>query len=201
MVDLTALRRSAEGLADDAHWSVWLGADAPPDAVQRLTRAGILVDSVTTAAERQAVLDREGPALALRLLLVCALIGALLSASAVAISVAVTGRRRSYELAALRAVAVRRTSLVRACVLEQLLLLGIGLVVGVPTGLVVARLALPTLPQTSSPTSLPLTLDVQTLAVSTFVVVTAVLLVTTAVVAGLTLVHQAVPDRLREVAQ
>jgi uncharacterized membrane-anchored protein YhcB (DUF1043 family) len=90
---------------------------------------------------------------------------------------------------------------VRACVLEQLLLLGIGLVVGVPTGLVVARLALPTLPQTSSPTSLPLTLDVQTLAVSTFVVVTAVLLVTTAVVAGLTLVHQAVPDRLREVAQ
>jgi predicted lysophospholipase L1 biosynthesis ABC-type transport system permease subunit len=200
MVDLTALRRSAGQLDDDAHWSVWLGADAPPDAVQQLTRAGVLVDSVTTAAERQAVLDRDGPALALRLLLVCAVIGAILSASAVAISVAVTGRRRSYELAALRAVGVRRRSLVRACVLEQLLLLGIGLVVGVPTGLIVARVALPLLPQTSSASSLPVTLDVQTFAVSSFIVVTALLLTITAVVAGLTLVRQAVPDRLREVA-
>jgi hypothetical protein len=87
-----------------------------------------------------------------------------------------------------------------ACVLEQGLLLGIGLLVGVPTGLVVARLALPTLPQSSSATSLPLTLDVQGLAVSAFVVVTAALMVVTAVVAGVTLVRQAVPDRLREVA-
>ncbi len=200
VVDVTALLRSARQLTDEAHWSVWLGAAAPPDAVDRLARAGVQVAAVTTAADREAQLGREGPALALRLLLVCAMAGAVLSASAVAISVAVTGRRRSYELAALRAVAVRRSSLVRACVLEQALLLGIGLLVGVPTGLVVARLALPTLPQTSSPTSLPLTLDVQVLAVSAFLVVAAALMITTAVVAGVMLVRQAVPDRLREVA-
>ena len=199
VVDLTTLQRSAQ-FASEAHWSVWLGAAAPPDAVQRLRDAGVGVATVTTTAQRQDELGREGPALALRLLLVCAMAGAVLSAGAVAISVAVTGRRRSYELAALRAVAVRRSSLVWACVLEQGLLLGIGLLVGVPTGLVVARLALPTLPQTSSPTSLPLTLDVQSLAVSAFVVVTASLMVVTAVVAGVTLVRQAVPDRLREVA-
>lgn len=201
VVDLTALSRSAGQLDQDADWSIWLGPDAPPDAVQRLTSAGIVVDSITTAAARQAVLDRDGPALALRLLLVCAVIGAILAASAVTISVAVTGRRRSYELAALRAVGLRRPSLVRACVLEQLLLLGIGLVVGVPTGLVVAHVALPVLPQTSTATPLPVTQDVQTFAVTAFIVVTALLLVTTAVVAGLTLVRQAVPDRLREVAQ
>ena len=201
MVDLTALRRSAQQLDDEAHFVVWLGPAAPTDAVAKLTAAGVPVDSVTTAAEREDQLSREGPALALRLLLVCALAGAVLAASAVAISVAVTGRRRSYELAALRAVHVKRSALVSACVLEQGLLLGIGLVVGVPVGLLVARLALPTLPQTSTATTLPLTVDVQVLAVTTFVVVAAALLVTTAVVAGVALVRQAVPDRLREAAQ
>jgi ABC-type antimicrobial peptide transport system permease subunit len=156
---------------------------------------------VSTAVEREDQLGREGPALALRLLLVCALAGAVLAASAVAISVAVTGRRRSYELAALRAVHVKRRALVWACVLEQGLLLGIGLVVGVPAGLVVARLALPTLPQTSTATTLPLTVDVQVLAVTVFVVAAAALLLGTAVAAGFTLVRQAVPDRLREAAQ
>jgi predicted lysophospholipase L1 biosynthesis ABC-type transport system permease subunit len=200
MVDLTALRRSAQGLDDAARWSVWLGPQAPSDALDRLAAAGLQVDAVTTAADREDELGREGPALALRLLLVCALAGAVLAASAVAISVAVTGRRRSYELAALHAVAVRRSSLVWACVLEQGLLLGIGLMVGVPVGLVVARVALPLLPQTSTTTSVPLTLDVQTFAVGVFVVATTILLLTTAVVAGLALVRQAVPDRLREAA-
>ena len=201
LVDLTALRRSVQQLDDEAHYSVWLGPQAPDDAVDRLTKAGVPVDSVTTAAEREDQLGREGPALALRLLLVCALAGAVLAASAVAISVAVTGRRRSYELAALRAVHVKRRALVAACVLEQGLLLGIGLVVGVPVGLLVARLALPTLPQTATTTTLPLTVDVQVLAVTVFVVAAAALLVATAVIAGVALVRQAVPDRLREAAQ
>jgi hypothetical protein len=201
LVDLTALRRSVQQLDDGAHFAVWLGPQAPADALAQLSAAGVPVDSVSTAVEREDQLGREGPALALRLLLVCALAGAVLAASAVAISVAVTGRRRSYELAALRAVHVKRRALVWACILEQGLLLGIGLVVGVPAGLVVARLALPTLPQTSTPTTLPLTVDVQTLAVTVFVVASAALLLATAVAAGFTLVRQAVPDRLREAAQ
>ncbi|MGD9956025.1 MAG: FtsX-like permease family protein [Candidatus Nanopelagicales bacterium] len=197
---LRALTRSAQQLADDAHWAVWLGPAAPPDALERLTAAGITVDKVRTQAERREQLDREGPALALRLLLVCAIVGSLLAAGALAISVAVTGRRRSYELAALRAVGVPRRSLLRGCVLEQALLLGTGLVVGVPVGLVVARLALPLLPQTSSSTLLPLTVDIQGAAVLAFTVVTAALLLLTAVVGGIALLRQAVPDRLREVA-
>lgn len=197
---LQALTRSAQQLADDANWAVWLGPDAPPDAIERLTAAGITVDGVRTQAERLDQLDREGPALALRLLLVCAVVGSLLAAGALAISVAVTGRRRSYELAALRAVGVPRRSLLRGCVLEQALLLGTGLAVGVPVGLVVARLALPLLPQTSSATLLPLTVDIQTAAVLLFTVVTAALLLLTAVVGGIALLRQAVPERLREVA-
>ena len=197
---LQALTRSAQQLSDDANWAVWLGPEAPPDAIERLTAAGVIVDQVRTQAERRDQLDREGPALALRLLLVCAVVGSLLAAGALAISVAVTGRRRSYELAALRAVGVPRRSLLRGCVLEQALLLGTGLVVGVPVGLVVARFALPLLPQTSSATLLPLTVDIQTAAVVAFTVITAALLLLTAVVGGIALLRQAVPDRLREVA-
>lgn len=200
LTGLQALTRSAQQLADDANWAVWLGPDAPPDAIERLTAAGITVDGVRTQAERLDQLDREGPALALRLLLVCAVVGSLLAAGALAISVAVTGRRRSYELAALRAVGVPRRSLLRGCVLEQALLLGTGLAVGVPVGLVVARLALPLLPQTSSATLLPLTVDIQTAAVLAFTVVTAALLLLTAVIGGIALLRQAVPERLREVA-
>jgi predicted lysophospholipase L1 biosynthesis ABC-type transport system permease subunit len=179
---------------------VWLGPDAPDDAVQRLEDAGIAVDRVTTLAQRSDQLSREGPALALKLLLVCAIIGALLAAGALAISVAVTGRRRSYELAALGAVGVGRRSLLRACVLEQALLLGTGLVVGVPVGLVVARLALPLLPQTSTATTVPISLDIQGAAVLAFTVLAGLLLLITAVIAGAALLRQAVPDRLREAA-
>ena len=135
---------------------------------------------MTTQAERLDQISREGPALALRLLLVCAIVGAFLAAGALAISVAVTGRRRSYELAALRAVGVPRRALLRGCVL--------------------ARLALPLLPQTPSATALPLTVDIQGVAVLAFTVVTAALLLLTAVVGGIALLRQAVPDRLREVA-
>jgi ABC-type antimicrobial peptide transport system permease subunit len=179
---------------------VWLGPDAPPDAVSRLEAAGVAVDGVTTLANREAELGRDGPALALRLLLVCAIAGALLATGAVAISVAVTGRRRSYELAALRAADVPRRSLVASCVLEQVVLLGIGLVVGVPVGLVVARLALPLIPQSTEATALPLSLDLPVAVIAVFTTVTALLLLATAVVAGLMLVRQAVPARLREVA-
>lgn len=200
LVNLVALRRSAQELENDADWYVWLGPAAPPDAIDRLRTAGITVDTVTTQAERLDQISREGPALALRLLLVCAIVGALLAAGALAISVAVTGRRRSYELAALSAVGVPRRSLLRGCVLEQALLLGTGLVVGVPVGLVVARLALPLLPQTPTPTALPLTVDVQGAAVLLFAVVTAALLLLTAFIGGVALLRQAVPDRLREVA-
>ena len=47
-------------------------------------------------------LGRQGPALALLLLVACAIAGAVLAAGATALAVAVTGRRRSFELAALR---------------------------------------------------------------------------------------------------
>ncbi len=200
LVDLGSLLRSAQGLTDSATWAVWLGPDAPPDAVRRLEAAGLSVDGVTTLSDREAQLARDGPALALRLLLVCAIAGALLATGAVAISIAVTGRRRSYELAALRAVDVPRRALVAACVLEQVVLLGLGLVVGVPVGLFVARLALPLIPQTTEATTLPLSHDVPVAVVGVFTAATTVLLLATAVVAGLLLVRQAVPARLREVA-
>ena len=56
------------------------------------------------------------------------------------------------------------------------------------------------LPQTSSPTAVPIAVDLQTAAVVAFTAITALLLLATALVAGAALLRQAVPERLREVA-
>jgi predicted lysophospholipase L1 biosynthesis ABC-type transport system permease subunit len=179
---------------------VWLSASAPPDAVARLRAAGLATDVTVTADDRAAVLGRQGPALALLLLEVCAIAGALLAAGATALAVATTGRRRAFELAALRAVGVSSRPLRRSCVGEQLLLLGTGLVLGVPAGLAAAAVALPTVREYSDTTPVPLSYVTDVPTVAGFVAGLTALLVATAVVGGIALVRSAVPARLREAA-
>jgi putative ABC transport system permease protein len=201
LVDLSFVRAEQPNFPNEANWQVWLSPAAPADAVQRLAAAGLLVQDIHTQQQRQTQLGRQGPALALVLLTACAVAAALLAAGATALAVAVTGRRRAYELAALRAVGVSRASLQRSCVGEQLMLLGTGLVLGVPAGLVAAHLALPSIPEYSDATAIPLDFSLPAAALAVFVVAVALLLVVTAVVAGRVLMAHAVPSRLREVAQ
>jgi ABC-type antimicrobial peptide transport system permease subunit len=132
------------------------------------------------------------------LLLACAVAGAALAVGGTAISISASSRRRSYEIAALRAVGVSRRSLLRASVLEQLLLLGTGVVLGVPTGLIAARLAMPVIPEFADHT--PITLDYSPRALPTLIFAGAfvVLLSVTAVIAARALIGIAVPARLRE---
>jgi predicted lysophospholipase L1 biosynthesis ABC-type transport system permease subunit len=200
LLDLGFARSQLPDFANEAHWQVWLGPDAPADAVHRLEAAGLVVTSVTTQADRSAQLGRQGTALALLLLVACAIAGAVLAAGATALAVAVTGRRRSFELAALRAVGVRRRVLLRACVLEQLILLGTGFVLGLPTGIVAARLALPEIPEFSDTTPVPLDFSAHVVAIAAFAAVVLALLVLTALLAGRALMRAAVPTRLREAA-
>ena len=158
------------------------------------------MQNVHTLAQRQSALARQGTALALLLLVACAIAGAVLAAGATALAVAVTGRRRSFELAALRAVGVTRRSLLRSCVFEQLILLGTGFVLGLPTGIVAARLALPEIPEFSDVTPVPLDFRAHVLAITTFAAFVLAILVVTAILAGRALMRSAVPDRLREAA-
>jgi hypothetical protein len=198
VMDVRYLQSQLPAFANSANWQVWIGADAPADAVQRLRKAGLLVQSVHTVGARETQLARQGPALALLLLLACAVAGAALAVGGTAISISASSRRRSYEIAALRAVGVSRRSLLRAGVLEQLLLLGTGVVLGVPTGLIAARLAMPVIPEFGDHT--PITLDYSPKALPTLIFAGAfvVLLSVTAVIAARALISIAVPARLRE---
>jgi putative ABC transport system permease protein len=124
-----------------------------------------------------------------------------LAAGLTALAVAVSGRRRAFELAALAAVGVSRRSLLRSCVGEQLILLGTGFALGVPTGVVAAALTLPVIPQYADTTPVPLDYAPQVLPVAAFAAALAAVLVLTALLSGRVLVRSAVPTRLREAAQ
>ena len=106
-----------------------------------------------TEHNRVIVLGRQGPALALLLLLGCAVAGTVLAVGGTAISVSASSRRRSYELAALRTIGISTRMLLRAGVYEQLLLLGTAVVPrGCPAGSPPPGLAIPAIPEFSDTT-------------------------------------------------
>jgi hypothetical protein len=198
MFDVDYLQTELPAFLSEASWQVWLGPHAPKDAMARLAAAGLQVQSVRTQSARVSVLARQAPALALLLLVVCAIAGAVLAVGGTAISISASSRRRSYEIAALRAVGVSRRSLLRASVLEQLLLLGTAVLLGVPTGLVAARLAMPIIPEFADHTPIALHYTPQWLPTLGFAAAFIVLLTATAFVAAWALMRIAVPSRLRE---
>ena len=128
----------------------------------------------------------------------CAVAGAVLAFGATATSISAGSRRRSYELAALRVIGVKRPSLVRAGVIEQLLLLGSALLLGLPTGLIAARLAMPLIPEFADPTPILLKYTPQPVPTVIFTTALIVLLVVTAVIGAWASLRVAVPSRLRE---
>jgi hypothetical protein len=198
IVDVRDISAELPAFAEEATWQVWLGPHAPPDAIAQLTAAGLIVQQVHTEAARVRVLSREGPALALLLLLVCAVAGAVLAVGGTAISVSAASRARSYELAALRAIGVPRRALLRSGIVEQLLLLGTAVVLGVPSGLVAAWLAMPVIPEFSTSTPIAMQYAPHAGPSTAFTVGFIVLLGLTAVVASWALLRAAVPARLRE---
>ena len=198
LVDLTALRAQLPTFDTEASWSIWLAPQAPADAIGRLRAAGLVLESGPTKAGRLDELSRHGPALALRLLVVCAIVGSILAVGGTAIAIASTGRRRTFELASLRAVGIRRRTLLGACIFEQLLLLGAALLLGVPAGYLAARWSMPSIPEFADTT--PITLDYRPAlsGVGLFALVFLLLLGITAVLAGRALMQAAAPARLRE---
>ena len=198
IMDAASLEDLLPSFRTEASWQVWLSSTAPPDALHRITRAGLAVERVTTTADREALLGRQGPALSLLLLLASAVVGAVLAAVGTAVSIGASARRRSYELAALHAVGVGRGALFRAAVAEQSLLLLTALALGIPAGLLAAFLTLPVLPEfaTGTPVELRFTPDVVPVVV--FAAGFVVLVLIAAVVSAAAVLARSGPGRLRE---
>jgi predicted lysophospholipase L1 biosynthesis ABC-type transport system permease subunit len=101
-MDLEYAERAAATAGGTDRPEVWLSAAAPPDAVARLTAAGLVVLDDETLADRRARLDRQGSAVSLRFHLVAAALAVLLGAGSVWLVAAVDRRRRGAELRVLR---------------------------------------------------------------------------------------------------
>lgn len=199
LVDLTYADRLAAAGERPTEDQVWLAADASPTVLDRLRAGGVRVLSVQSAASRRTELDRSGPALALLLFLVAAAAALLLAVGAVVTSVYIGGRRRAYELAAMRTFGVGRSVLVRAGASEQLVLLGAGVLLGAAAGVVAATLALPAVPVYADRgvgPPLDFTPAWPTLAIVLGCAVAVLVLVSYA--AASRLVGASLPDRLRE---
>jgi ABC-type antimicrobial peptide transport system permease subunit len=141
-----AQQAMTQGAGTLTKYQVWLTAGAPADMKARLAEQGVIVTSVVRAASFRTELDHTGPAFAGGLFLVAAAAAALLAIGATVLAGLTTARRRAYELAALEAAGVPARTLRRATAIEQGLMLGIGLVVGVVAGVGGSALALPSTP-------------------------------------------------------
>jgi hypothetical protein len=146
LVDLEYVAAADPGTWDGVDFQVWLAARAPAQVREALDRLGVGPGSVESLAERQAELGRDAASLALLLGLAAAVVAAVLAVGTVLAMSYVGGRRRSYELAALRSLGATTRVLVRAGRREQLLLVLVGTLLGAVVGVGTTVAALTALP-------------------------------------------------------
>lgn len=200
VVDRTYAQRKAF-YADDSLVAeqVWVAPGSTAAVRARLAAAGVKIDGVATAADAEAVLMRQGPALASVLFLAAAAAAALLAAGAAVLGLYQAGRRRRYEYAALIAGRVPRRDLRASVFAEQSVVLGFGVATGVAAGIGSALLVLRSLPVFLTPPQAPSLLFAPSAAqVAVPLAVTVMLLAVAVTVATVTLIRSARPELLRE---
>lgn len=128
VADLDAVTRLSTSWPVDISYQVWAGPGTPGPEVVRMAlgEAGIQVLAMRSLRARAKDLARQGPALALLLLLGVAASGMVVAALATLASALVQARRRAYEMAALRTAGIRNAELQGATLREYLVLLGVG---------------------------------------------------------------------------
>jgi hypothetical protein len=102
LVDLEYADRYAIGDGTNAGTQVWLSANAPADALDRIREAGLTPAGEVRAADVRAALDNDGPALGLLFYALVGGLAALLAAGALTLTAAVDRARRIEDLTALR---------------------------------------------------------------------------------------------------
>jgi hypothetical protein len=204
LVDLDGLLAQAQRnpsalIAADQVWTD--GGRGGERALAGLRARGAELPTVTLAADREAVLARQAPSLALLLLVVGAAAGAALATGGVMLHLYLSGRRRGFELAVLEALGARHRDLWAPVAVEQGWLVGYGVGVGAAIGLGAALVALPAVPQFLDRPEVPppiYTPDWPVLGAALGLTVLLVAAGLAVVVAGL--VRKARPELLREEA-
>jgi len=199
IVDRTYAVRAAANAPYSASETVWLTPSVAGTFPAKLQKAGVTILSTQSAAEQTALYSRQGPALAILLFLVGACLGALLAAGGVMLNLHLTGRRRTYELAAMSALGVRRRTLLASLYAEQAVLLVFGIGVGVVAGGVGAVLALPSVPEfADQPSAPPMLYGLHTAPVLLVVAVAVVVLAVVVALSSVNLLRVSRFDQLRE---
>lgn len=203
MFDLDDAVRAAQRtsvLSDSSRlrYEVWAGPGAPADLSARLANAGLSIIGEESIAAERTRLERNAPALGLRLSLLAGVAALLLAVGALLLTAYVGAAPRRTELAALRVAGVRLGQLRRGLLREYLHLALVPLVVGGVAGAAAAVLILPGIPlvRVGAPAG-PVSYVPGIGAVPAAIAATLVGLLF-AVLAVLGLVRRATPDRLRE---
>jgi putative ABC transport system permease protein len=102
LADLEYGERAATGNTQLLDAQVWLGPKAPADAVDRLTKAGLVVSGQDSTAAAAGRLDRRGPALAMWFQLLAGACATALAATGMGLMAAIDRRRTLDDLVALR---------------------------------------------------------------------------------------------------
>jgi putative ABC transport system permease protein len=200
VVDRTYAQRVALfSYAGNVTEQVWVAPGALTAVRAKLVAAGVTINGVATTADAEAVLRRQGPALASVLFLAAAVAAALLAAGAAVLGLYQAGRRRRYEYAAMIVGRVPPRALRSSVFIEQATVLGFGVVTGVAAGIGSAALVLRNLPEFAAPpTSPPLLFAPPATQVLVPLVVIVALMAAAATVAAVALVRSARPELLRE---
>jgi hypothetical protein len=157
MVDLSLAQRVITSSDDDATYQVWLAPAASPTILQRLRADGVVIGPIASASARLGVLNHGGIALAYAVALTVSPIAALLALGTVMFIIVVDGRRRRREFESLSMAGVPTKTIRRAYLLENALVLGIALVLGMGIGFMIDSLALRSLPEfVAGPGGLPI---------------------------------------------
>jgi len=199
IVDRTYALRAAANWPSISTQTIWLTPSVAGTFPAKLQKAGVSILSTQDAAQQTALYSRQGPALAILLFLAGACLGALLAAGGGMLNLHLAGRRRTYELAAMSAIGVRRRTLLASLYAEQGVLLVFGIGVGVVAGLVGAVLALPSVPEfADQPTAPPMLYGLHPLPVLLVVAAAVVVLAALVAISSLNLLRVSRFDQLRE---
>jgi hypothetical protein len=198
IVDITYASRAAYNNISPAAAQVWVRGDV--DRIKSgLHDAHVPILSTETSGSLDEELGRQGPGLASVLFVADAAAAAILAALAAVLSLSAAARRRRYEYAALAATGASSRTLFTALLIEQLVVVGFGVVVGIGAGLAATVLAGGSVPQFVVPQPEPLLgnmpsiwLMVATLGVGY------VLVLGSAVLAAAALLRSVTPEQLRE---
>ncbi len=156
IVDLGTLERAQTGPTfSGASEQVWLGPQAPPNAVSRLGMAGLHIDQVQRSSTLISQAEHSGPTLAYDFMLLATLVALLVAAVGTFSVLAAGGRQRATEMVALEVTGVRRPILARSLAIEAGIL-ALTALFGVAAGAGTAAIVLPSLPQLAGPTDAPL---------------------------------------------